>query len=406
MTIVANAGCPQELAKYAGKIIDVDAHEWAPPQLWPEIFGEETRMLSEADAYNVEGMKDFYFKLSDSYIEESDVIDDYTVWNAKGPWHRASYDMGKRLEYMDFIGVDRQVIFPGNLVIVSLMILGHLDDPTFFAGVTGDRRAYAMRMIRMHNDWVIRQTAWSDRLRAVATIVGDTVEELYNETKRVIDGGVRAIWLPCSMLPGGKSPAHPDLDRFWALCADSNTTCTLHIGNEAAFFKTLEWGNAPFFRLPEWNVTGEVQLDPWTLGTWMIPGWNYLVALIGGGVFDRHPNLRFSLQELGGHWVGACGLGMDLWGEFGQTQPWSTKLKLKPSDYIRRNIKVAAFPWEPIDKYIEQYDFADVFCYSSDFPHVEGGKAPMTDTYHRIKHLGDDVVQKYFVDNCKWLAPD
>lgn len=399
-------GYPREVEKYAGLIRDVDAHEWTPPHLWAEAFGEETRPLAEADAHNVEAMKDYYFANSDCIIEEVDTFDAHNAWNAKGPFSRAAYDMKKRLEWMDFIGVERQVVFPGNLVIVSLMMLGQLDNKEFFSSITGDRRGYAMRMLRLHNDWVIRQQAWSTRLRPVATIVGDTVDELYNEAKRVIDAGVRVLWLPVSMLPGGKSPAHPDLTRFWSLCEDSETVCTLHVGNEAAFFKTQEWKNAEFFEAEEWKVSSEVCLDPWTLGTWMLPGWNYMTALIGGGVFDRHPRLRFGIQELGGHWIGAMGQGLDLWGEFTQTKPWATKLKMKPSDYIRRNIKVSAFPWEPVDQYIKNYDFGDVFCYSSDFPHVEGGKSPMKDAYDRLAPLGEDQVRKYFIDNGKWMTPD
>ena len=402
----AEVGYPPELKKYAGKILDVDAHEWAPARLWTDMFGKEAKILAEAEAYAVDAMKDYYFANSDCYIEETSTIDGFTAWNAKGPFPSAAYDMQARLRLMDYIGVERQVVFPGNFVIISLMLLGQLDNPNFFGTITGDRRAFAMRMIRLHNDWVIRQQQWSNRLRPVATILGDTVEELYSEAKRVIDAGVRVLWLPVSMLPGGRSPAHSELAPFWKLCEDSKTVCTLHVGNEAAFFKTHEWKNAEFFEADEWKIHSEVNLDPWTLGTWMLPGWSYMTALIGGGVFDRHPNLRFGIQELGGHWIGALGQGLDLWGEHTQTKPWSTKLKMRPSDYIRRNVKVSAFEWEPVDQYIEQYDFGDVFCYSSDYPHVEGGKNPMLRGYNTLKRLGDDQVRKFFIDNCKWMLPD
>jgi len=399
-------GYPPELAPLAGKILDVDAHEWAPSRLWPQLFGEASRQMAEAEAIAVEAMKDYYFKNSDCNIEEIDVIDRYMVWNAKGPFAHMAYDMQRRLDMMDFIGVEKQVIFPGNFVIISLMMLGQLDNPNFFGTITGDRRGYAMKMIGMHNDWVIRQARSTSRLRPVATVLGDTVDELYNEAKRVIDGGIRTLWLPVSMLPGGKSPAHTDLDRFWKLCTDTNTVCALHVGNESAFFKTQEWKNAEFFEADEWKIHSEVNLDPWTLGTWMLPGWNFMTTMIGGGVFDRHPKLRFACQELGGHWIGAMGLGLDLWAEYTQTKPWNTRLKMKPSDYIRRNVKVSAFPWEPVDKYIEQYGFEDVFCYSSDYPHVEGGKSPMSDGYDRLKRLGDEQVRKFFIDNGKFLMPD
>jgi predicted TIM-barrel fold metal-dependent hydrolase len=407
-TIIPNSqvGYPPEVEKYAGKILDVDSHEWAPSRLWTEIFGEASRPMAEAEAYAVDAMKDYYFKNADVITEETDVIDAHTAWYSKGPFNVAAYDFERRLEVLDLIGVDRQLIFPGNFVIISLMMLGQLDNPEFFSSITGDRRGFALKMIRMHNDWVIRQQRWSNRLRPVATVLGDTVDELCAEAKRVIDAGVRVLWLPVSMLPGGKSPAHSEVDRFWKLCAESETVCTLHVGNEAAFFKTHEWKNAEFFEAEEWKIHSEVNLDPWTLGTWMLPAWNYMTAVIGGGVFDRHPTLRFGIQELGGHWIGAMGQGLDLWGEFTQTKPWNTKLKMKPSDYIRRNVKVSAFPWEPVHQYIKQYGFEDVFCYSSDFPHVEGGKQPILDGYNFVAPLGEAQVKKFFIDNGKWLLPD
>jgi len=39
--------------------------------------------------------------------------------------------------------------------------------------------------------------------------------------RELIDNGVRAIWMPSGMLPGGKSPAHPDLDPFWTMMEDA-----------------------------------------------------------------------------------------------------------------------------------------------------------------------------------------
>ena len=47
------------------------------------------------------------------------------------------------------------------------------------------------------------------------------------------------------------------------------------------------------------------------------------------------------------------------------------RLPLKPSEYIKRNVRTSGFPWEPIDEYIRNDGLEDCYCYASDFPHVE-----------------------------------
>jgi len=397
-----NVGYPDALAKYAGQIRDADSHEAAPAERWVEEYGEVTRAFAEIDHRGHLAMKDSYYKDVDATPQEE--LNFHSAWRGKGPYAYGSYDMERRLKLMDYTGVGQQLVFPGALAIYSMFLLGKADDPKFMSEITGDRRAYALKMLRAQNDWVVRCQKWSSRLRPVATLIGETPDGIHAEAKRLIDAGVRAVWLPGSMLPGGKSPAHSELDRLWALLAGSNTVATLHLGDELGVFKTLGWREAePFYG---WMLGDEISLDPWTISAMPIASQNFTATMIAGGVFERHPMLRFASIEVGAHWLGPLARALDMWAANTQTAKWSERLPLKPSEYIKRNVRISAFPWEPIDEYIRNDGLEDCYCYASDFPHVEGGTDPMGFWSKRLAPLGEETMEKFFVSNGKWLMPD
>jgi predicted TIM-barrel fold metal-dependent hydrolase len=60
-------------------------------------------------------------------------------------------------------------------------------------------------------------------------------------------------------------------------------------------------------------------------------------------------------------------------------------LPLKPSEYVRRQLKFTPFPPEPVGWMIEQAG-AGLFLFSTDFPHPEGGRDPLK----RFKKALDD----------------
>jgi predicted TIM-barrel fold metal-dependent hydrolase len=396
-------GYPSELTKYAGTIRDVDAHEWVPPELWVETFGEITRSFAELDFHNLKGMKNRYFKDVDSDLQNE--LNFRSAWYGKGPYAFGAYDLDQRLQLMDFIGVDKQLIFPGNLAINALFLYANADVPAFFPQITGDRRAFAVDMIHAQNEWVIRSQSYSDRLRPVALLIGETPDEILAEAKKLIKAGVRAVWFPSSMLPGGKSPAHNDLDPLWALLADSDTVVTTHVGNEAGFYNTLEWREAEAFK--GFLVGEEINLDPWTMSTMHIPSMNFLITVLTGGVFKRHPKLRYAAVENGAHWLGPMSHSLKMWGwDAKGSTLWREKLPELPSFYLQQNVRIAGLPWEPIDKYIRENGLEDCYCYASDFPHVEGGTDSMQFWTDNLADLGDGIREKFFVKNAELILPD
>jgi predicted TIM-barrel fold metal-dependent hydrolase len=104
--------------------------------------------------------------------------------------------------------------------------------------------------------------------------------------------------------------------------------------------------------------------------------------------------------------VGALGEKLDLMaGQFPTRM--GNALSMRPSEYLNRNVRVTAYSFEPIDRYFERFpELADVYCFSTDYPHTEGGKDSKRVVHAKIARLGDDVVEKYFVTNGQWLLPD
>jgi hypothetical protein len=57
------------------------------------------------------------------------------------------------------------------------------------------------------------------------------------------------------------------------------------------------------------------------------------------------------------------------------------------------------FVFEPVHVYLDRYDIADVLCFSTDYPHVEGGSDPLAAFGARLAGFGPEVVEKFFVTN-------
>ena len=81
-------------------------------------------------------------------------------------------------------------------------------------------------------------------------------------------------------------------------------------------------------------------------------------------------------------------------------------LKMLPSEYIQRNVRVACFDFEPVGEYIDRYGLEDVYCYASDFPHFEGGRNPIGRFVKALEGKSDAVLEKFFVTNGSDLLPE
>lgn len=400
---------PGPVAAFAGQINDIDSHECTPIGCWVDEFGSAIAPLRDACARiaAVQAGREVgdVVEVPPPQLDDAP-IDAHSVWNLKMESAPGAADLGRRIEVLDFIGVKRQIMFPGAAPIFAHALLNKADDPTVFASITDDRKGYAIRMVDVYNDWCARKSREQDRVRPTAILIGDTPDELYARMKRLIDAGVRQFMISPDTPPGGVSPADPVLDRVWALAAAARTPILAHIAISENFLKTLVWRDAPAFK--GWMLGGEFSLDPWTLSNIHLAVQNYVMTMVLGGVFERHPNLKFGTAEFTAHWVGPLAENMDRWYKNApfQGNKGDRPLKKDPSEYLRQNLRVMAFEFEPVGKYIDQFGLEEVYCYASDFPHHEGGKDPIGNFLKSLEGHSEATLRKFFVENGKAVLPD
>jgi hypothetical protein len=74
------------------------------------------------------------------------------------------------------------------------------------------------------------------------------------------------------------------------------------------------------------------------------------------------------------------------------------RLELRPSDYVRRQIRVTPYSTEPVGWIIEQ-SFPEVCLFSSDWPHVEGGRNPMKRFADSLAETPEAAQRRFYCDN-------
>jgi uncharacterized protein len=81
--------------------------------------------------------------------------------------------------------------------------------------------------------------------------------------------------------------------------------------------------------------------------------------------------------ELGASWVPGWMRAMDsAAGAFRRNEERLQRLSLTPSEFVRRQVRVTPYPHEATGWIIRQSG-PEVAMFSSDYPHVEGGRNPM-----------------------------
>lgn len=408
-TLDVDDALPAGLRYLKGQILDLDLHEQMPAQLWVREFGAVMQSFQDFWLNNGEDARsDRHHPNVPGYENDSLPINLETIWREKGSTAPGAADPSRRSEVMDLMGIRRQLMFPtAGMHCAALAYLPPEDGYGARAWPDPEkRRQYGLELIKAYNKWGMKVARANDRVRPVLMLYCDTVDELVPEAQEMIENNVRAVWLFSNKLPGGKSPADPELDPFWSLMEDNNIAVCLHVNLDGKIFAVDGWDHAPAFA--GFKRLAEFETDPFSMAHYHTMGENFLLTMTLGGVFERHPMLRFAVTELSAVWLGPLCQRLDMWYHQDVNRTLSKGLALPnaPSFYIKRNVRCSGFEFEPVAQYIEYYGLEDVMCFSTDYPHIEGGTDPINRMYDNIKHLGEEVVEKFFVRNAQWILPD
>jgi predicted TIM-barrel fold metal-dependent hydrolase len=211
------------------------------------------------------------------------------------------------------------------------------------------------------------------RLLPTAYVPLEDIDRAAACAKEAIALGAKALMVP-SKCPQHHSPSHVGLDRVWAMAQEAGVPILFHVGGEEKLDPAYKVNGLP--PVPDFHG-GD---DNFTSVSYMpIPNaaMQTLATMIFDGVFDRFRDLKFGAIELGAAWVPGWMRSMDsAAGAFVKNETRLQKLSAKPSEIVRRQLRVTPYPHEDAG-WIARESGAEVCMFSSDYPHVEGGRNPL-----------------------------
>ena len=382
-----------DLTPFVGKMNDLDTHITPSPDFYENVAGKEAgKFYAEMCRKAIDEMSvDEKDSVPEIMGAEATDYNEKTVWNLKGSGAAGAYTSEGRLKALDYMGVNRAFVFA---------------DPALQMGAFSDS-PMGISAMRGWNDYSIAFSRTEPkRLLPVAILNTHNIAAALEETKRLLKAGIRAFVIASSIPPGGGSPAHTNFDPLWAMLQEANATAILHAGGEQGFMASDAWSKGvPHLGFEtSFRHHGEPG-DTYMMASFIFSPQNFLATIILGGVFERFPRLRFAVVELGSVWFAPLAMHLDHVAKIFKHR-LKGALSMSPSDYMRRNIRVTPYRFEPVGDLVERFGFDDCYCYSSDFPHPEGGRTPIQDFEKHIERLGQRNAEKFYVTNAEWVMPE
>ncbi len=246
-----------------------------------------------------------------------------------------------------------------------------------------------------HNRMMTDFCAVDRRLLATAYVPLEDFERAQVITREAIKLGAKALLVP-SWCPQHHSPSHVGLDPVWAMAQEARIPILFHVGGEEKLNPVFKVNGLP--AVPDFHG-GD---DNFTSVSYMpIPNsvMQTLATLIFDGVFDRFPKLKWGAIELGAAWVPGWMRAMDSAAHaFMKNETRLQKLSAKPSEIVRRQLRVTPYPHEDAG-WIVRNSGPEIGLFSSDYPHVEGGRNPLKRFDEALQACSPEEIRGFFADN-------
>lgn len=302
-----------------------------------------------------------------------------------------AFDRDDRKTALDMLGFRKQLVFATHSVVTPFHPSSKVEPGLRYAATRGHNRAMA------------EFCKADSRLMAVAVVPLHEPELALREVDFVIENDMAAVWIP-HYASGERSPGHVDLDSFWAKLAHHGIPFVMHVGG------------SPLQLDKRWNNNGKPPSRDWMGGGENVRARDmavmhqgpetFLSMMVLDGVFERHPTLRGASVELGAGWVPELLNRMD-W----VVKNWSrvdknlANIKRAPSEQLTEQMAFTPFVFENVGAFIE-YSNPDLYLFSSDYPHVEGGRDPIGRFEGSLGDAPEQVRDKFYKENFLRIFPE
>jgi predicted TIM-barrel fold metal-dependent hydrolase len=276
-------------------------------------------------------------------------------WDAYGAFHAED-----RTRALDLLGYESQLVFATFA-------------PTQSETAQDIDVAYAAS--RALTRGIVEFCAADRRLLPVTFVPLAVPDRAIAEVGFALDAGAKGVTIS-PLPPNTHSITHPSLHPLYAQLEERGVPLFFHVEGDAprkiaAGFSLNGWEGQTDFHGGGENFTG---IRYMAVSHWVEIA---LAALVFDQVLEKFPRLRVGVIELGAVWVPAWLERLEIVKDtFGRTEGRIGGLPLRPTEYVRRQIRVTPYPTEHVGQLMERCG-AELFMFSSDYPHVEGGRNPL-----------------------------
>ncbi|MBL8771123.1 MAG: amidohydrolase family protein [Phenylobacterium sp.] len=291
-----------------------------------------------------------------------------------------AFDAADRPATLDYLGFTSQLVFTtACLSNFGLEQMGEVD--------------LALEAARAHNRMMAEFCSVDRRLLATGYVPLIDRQRAPQIAREAIALGAKGLVIP-SRHPGF-SPSHLELDPLWAVAEEAGLPILFHVGGEEKMQKAYLENGLPYVK--DFHG-GDENFTSLTFMAIPLSVWQTLSALVIDGVFDRFPRLKWGAIELGASWLPSLMKFLDSGcAAFGREERLQ-KLSDTPSNILRRQLRVTPYPHEDV-AWIMQNAGEEMVLFSSDFPHVEGGRNPLKRFNENLEGVSDAAKRKFYRDN-------
>ncbi|APR78053.1 Hypothetical protein A7982_03400 [Minicystis rosea] len=362
-------------------IIDADAHVAEPVSMWADYLepafkarGPRLAQISPGgdgpQGFASGGLEVDGTSICDRVTGELEVRSALHLMRAYPEAVRAGWTPASHVASLRRIGVDMAFLYPtvGSWVFAIDTMESDL----------------AAALVRAYNRWLHDFCSHDPSfLRPVGVVCRHDPREMVAEVERNATLGWRAVYLRPNPIRG-RLLSDPAYEPFWSACERLDIAVSVHEGTHA---------RVPTTGADRFNTRFAMHTCSHPMEQMMA-----LLALIEGGVMERHPGLRFAFLEAGCGWLPYWLWRLD---EEYEQLGWEVKrnVKQKPSAYFRRQCFVSIEPSEPyLDRIIDLVG-EDNLLFGSDYPHMDHGPAALADVIRTNTQLPPHVMRKILWDN-------
>ena len=327
---------------------------------------------------------------SKEHVAEQIALGDKLIESSKEIQALGAFNKSDRSTALDLLGFKKQLVFATHSVA--------------FPFHPSQKKPLNLRYgaTRAHNRHMADFCADDDRLMGIGIVPLDDPANALRELEFALEAGMQSIWVP-HRSAGERSPGHVELEPFWSLLEESGTPFVLHVGG------------APLQALKAWSNNGRAAVRDWMGGGENVrtkdaavmhqPPETFISMLVLDGVLDRHPKLRGAAVELGAGWVPEMLTRLDWVTKIYGRVDESVRFERTPSQQLTEQMGFTPFPHEDVSNLIDQSN-ADLYLFSSDYPHVEGGRNPIGKFEKSLQDRDESVRARFYSENFLRLWPD